>query len=114
MFYQNWKLSLITSYDTLSKLCCKKFRKRISKVTTEQMTKAGIFNSYLFEIFKNHKLIKIFQKENYEQNRASQVINDLKKKLKNNYHNDLGITNNGIFNRNNDSLLNLCCSNFNC
>ena len=83
MFYQNWKLSLIAIVMIpLASYAARNLGKRISKVTTEQMTKAGIFNSYLFEIFKNHKLIKIFQKENYEQNRASQVINDLKEKTK--------------------------------
>ena len=30
------------------------------------MERSGFLNSYLIEIFKNHKLIKIFQKENYE------------------------------------------------
>ena len=83
MFYQNWKLSLIAIIMIpLASYAARNLGKRISKVTTEQMTKAGIFNSYLFEIFKNHKLIKIFQKENYEQNRATQVINDLKEKTK--------------------------------
>ena len=83
MFYQNWKLSLIAIVMIpLASYAARNLGKRISKVTTEQMTKAGIFNSYLFEIFKNHKLIKIFQKENYEQNRATQVINDLKEKTK--------------------------------
>ena len=83
MFYQNWKLSLIAIIMIpLASFAARNLGKRISKVTTEQMTKAGIFNSYLFEIFKNHRLIKIFQKENYEQNRASKVIDDLKEKSK--------------------------------
>jgi subfamily B ATP-binding cassette protein MsbA len=42
------------------------------------MQKAGILNTYLMEIFKNHKLMKIFQKENYESNRANTYINNLK------------------------------------
>ena len=37
--------------------------KRITKVTYQAMDKAGIVNTYLIEIFKNHKLIKIFQKK---------------------------------------------------
>ena len=83
MFYQNWKLSLIAIIMIpLASYAARNLGKRISKVTTEQMTKAGIFNSYLFEIFKNHKLIKIFQKEKYEQNRAAKVINELKEKTK--------------------------------
>tara|TARA_X000001036_G_C20590174_1_gene770430 strand:- start:136 stop:1302 length:1167 start_codon:yes stop_codon:yes gene_type:complete len=42
------------------------------------MNYAGMFNTYLVEIFKNHKLIKIFQKEEYEKTRASKLIWDLK------------------------------------
>ena len=46
------------------------------------MTKAGALNSYLIEIFKNHKLMKIFQKEEYEKKRANTYINDLKETSK--------------------------------
>ena len=35
----------------------------------------------MLEIFKNHKVIKIFQKENYEFIRAEKFINDLKEKV---------------------------------
>ncbi len=81
MFYQNWKLSLIAIIMIpLASVAARSLGKRIGKVTTEQMNKAGIFNSYLFEIFKNHRLTKIFQKEEYENNRAIKVINDLKEK----------------------------------
>ena len=38
------------------------------------MDKAGIVNTYLIEIFKNHKLIKIFQKETYETARADEAL----------------------------------------
>jgi len=56
--------------------------KRIGKVSTQQMDRAAVLTSYLIEIFKNHKLIKIFQKENYEKNRADQFINNLKESSK--------------------------------
>ena len=42
------------------------------------MAETGVLNTYLIEIFKNHKLTKIFQKEDYEKNRASKYINKLK------------------------------------
>ena len=32
------------------------------------------------EIFKNHKLAKIFQKENYEKKRANKFIENVKRK----------------------------------
>jgi len=79
MFYQNWKLSLVAIIMIpLASIAARTLGKRISKVTTEAMQKAGILNTYLMEIFKNHKLMKIFQKENYESNRANTYINNLK------------------------------------
>ena len=83
MFYQNWKLSLIAIVMIpLASIAARTLGKRIGKVSTEQMDRAGILNSYLFEIFKNHKLTKIFQKENYEKKRADHFINELKEKQK--------------------------------
>ena len=79
MFYQNWKLSLIAIIMIpLASIAAKSLGKRIGKETTKQMNYAGIFNTFLVEIFKNHKLIKIFQKEEYEKTRASKLIWDLK------------------------------------
>lgn len=79
MFYQNWKLSLIAIIMIpLASIAAKSLGKRIGKVTTQQMDSAGTLNSYLIEIFKNHKLTKIFQKEAYEKIRANKYINRLK------------------------------------
>jgi len=81
MFYQNWKLSLIALIMIpLASFAARTLGKRIGKVSTQQMEKAGVLNTYLIEIFKNHRLIKIFQKENYENNRAKKFINELKEK----------------------------------
>ena len=83
MFYQNWKLSLIAIIMIpLASITAKSLGKRIGKVTNEQMDKVGILNTYLMEIFKNHKLMKIFQKENYEKKRALKYINTLKETSK--------------------------------
>ena len=46
------------------------------------MNRAGILTSYLMEMFKNHKLIKIFQREKYEKQRAFEFINNLKESAK--------------------------------
>ena len=79
MFYQNWKLSLIAIIMIpLASIAARSLGKRIGKVTTEQMNKAGVLTTYLVEIFKNHKLMKIFQKENYEKKRANDFITGLK------------------------------------
>ena len=83
MFFQNWKLALIAIIMIpLATLAARTLGKRIGKVATEQMVKAGILNTYLIEIFKNHKLIKIFQREVYENDRADKFINDVKEKTK--------------------------------
>ena len=83
MFFQNWKLALIAIIMIpLATLAARTLGKRIGKVATEQMLKAGILNTYLIEIFKNHKLIKIFQREEHENNRANKFINDVKEKSK--------------------------------
>ena len=79
MFYQNWKLSLIAIIMIpLASFAAKVLGKRMGKVVNEQMQRAGVLTSYLIEIFKNHKLIKIFQKENYEKKRANNLIDTLK------------------------------------
>jgi len=83
MFFQNWKLSLIAIIMIpLASYAAKTLGKRIGKVATEQMLKSGILNTYLIELFKNHKLIKIFQQEKYENERAEKFINDVKEKSK--------------------------------
>ena len=80
MFYQNWKLTLFAIIMIpVASIAAKTLGKRIGKVSTQQMDRAGILNSYLMEILKNHKLAKIFQKENYEKERAKKYIEDLKK-----------------------------------
>ena len=83
MFYQNWKLSLIAIIMIpLASIAAKSLGKRISKVSNQQMNRAGILTSYLMEMFKNHKLIKIFQREKYEKHRAFEFINNLKESTK--------------------------------
>ena len=79
MFYQNWKLSLFAIVMIpIASFAAKSLGKRIGKVTNQQMQRAGILNSYFMEILKNHKLAKIFQRENFEQKRAYKLIEDVK------------------------------------
>ena len=81
MFFQNWKLSLISIIMIpLASISAKTLGKRISKVTTEAQQKSGFLTTYLVELFKNHKLIKIFQKENFEKNRADKYLTSIKRK----------------------------------
>jgi len=83
MFVQNWKLALISIIMIpFASISAKTLGKRIGKVTTEAQEKSGFLTTYLVELFKNHKLIKIFQKENYENIRADRHLNQLKDKNK--------------------------------
>jgi len=83
MFYQNWKLSLIAIIMIpLASIAARTLGKRIGKVTNQQMNKAGILSTYLFEVFKNHQLTKIFQKEDYEIERADNFLESIKETQK--------------------------------
>jgi len=83
MFYQNWKLSLIAIIMIpLASFFANLLGKRITKVTTQSMDQTGLVNTYLIEIFKNHKLIKIFQKESYETARADEGLEVLMNRSK--------------------------------
>ena len=83
MFLQNWKLALISIIMIpLASVSARKLGKRIGKVATEAQEKSGYLTTYLVELFKNHKLIKIFQKEDLEVNRADKHLAQLKDKNK--------------------------------
>jgi subfamily B ATP-binding cassette protein MsbA len=83
MFLQNWKLALVSIIMIpLASFFAKTLGKRVGKVTTQAQENAGFLTTYLVELFKNHKLIKIFQKENYENTRADKHLSNLKDKNK--------------------------------
>ncbi len=83
MFFQNWELSLIAIIMIpLASFAARSLGKRITKVSFQQMESAGVLSSYLIDMFKNHKLIKIFQKEIYEKNRAEVFLDKVKEKGK--------------------------------
>ena len=81
MFYQNWKLSLIAIIMIpLASVTAKILGKRMGKVSTQAQEKSGDLNRYLIDLFKNHKIIKIFQRENFEKSRSEIFVNNLKEK----------------------------------
>ena len=83
MFLQNWKLSLIAIIlIPIASTAARSLGKRMGKVTTQAQEKSGFLTRYLVELFKNHKLTKIFQKEKYETNRANDYLDQLKEKNK--------------------------------
>ena len=81
MFFQNWKLSLIAIIMIpLASIIAKILGKRMSKVSTEAQERSGDLNRYLIDLFKNHKIIKIFQREKFENSRSEKFVNNLKEK----------------------------------
>ena len=81
MFFQNWKLSLIAIIMIpIAGYVARRLGKRITKVSEEMLQKAGIFTTRLIEIFKNHKLIKIFQAEDLENSKSQISLNEFKDK----------------------------------
>jgi len=83
MFLQNWKLALISLIMIpLASFASRTLGKRMGKVATEAQEKSGFLTTYLVELFKNHKITKIFQKENFETHRADGYLGQLMEKNK--------------------------------
>ena len=83
MFYQNWKLSLIAIIMIpFASYTAQKLGNKIGKVSTKGMENAAFLSTHLIEIFKNHKLMKIFQRENYESDRINDKLEKVKKTAK--------------------------------
>ena len=81
MFMQNWKLSLIAIIMIpLASITAKIIGKRMGKISTQAQEKSGDLNRYLIDLFKNHKIIKIFQREKFEYKRSEVFVTDLKNK----------------------------------
>ena len=81
MFYQNWKLALFAIIMMpLAGALAKSLGKRIGKATAKAGESSGNLATFLTEIFKGSKMIRIYQKENQENKKAVEVIDDLVEK----------------------------------
>ncbi len=81
MFYQNWKLTLFAIIMMpLAGGLAKSLGKRIGKATSKAGSSSGILASFLTEIFKGSKMIRIYQKEDDENQKAKEFIDDLVEK----------------------------------
>ena len=79
MFYQNWKLALFALIMIpLASVAAKSLGKRMGKISTQTMETYGNVTTFLLEIFKNHKIIKIFQRESHENQRADNYFEEFK------------------------------------
>ena len=78
MFYQNWKLaSFAIIMIPLSALVAKSLGKRMGKVTTESTQIAAKLSSFLSEMIKGARMIKIYQQEKFEFDRSKTILNSL-------------------------------------
>ena len=81
MFYQNWKLaSFAIIMMPLAAFCAKSLGKRIGKVQGEASEVAGNLTTFLSEILKSAKMIRIYQQEKNENKNAKNVIDNLVEK----------------------------------
>tara|TARA_B110000444_G_C18835882_1_gene595899 strand:- start:1178 stop:2920 length:1743 start_codon:yes stop_codon:yes gene_type:complete len=78
MFYQNWKLSLFALIMMpLSATLAKRLGKRVGKAVNQAGDIAGNLNTFLQEILKGSKMIRIYQQEKIEDKNAEGVINQM-------------------------------------
>ena len=78
MFYQNWKLAIFSLIMMpLAATVAKSLGKRMGKATTASVISSGNFTTLISEILKSSKIIKIYQREDFEKNRSSNAIKDL-------------------------------------
>tara|TARA_X000000950_G_C13911030_1_gene658980 strand:- start:2382 stop:4124 length:1743 start_codon:yes stop_codon:yes gene_type:complete len=81
MFYQNWKLALFAILMMpLAGGLAKSLGKRIGKATGKAGESSGKLVSFLSEIIKGSKMIRIYQKEKDEEVKAEKVIDDVVEK----------------------------------
>ena len=76
MFYQNWKLALFALIMMpLAAFVAKSLGKRIGKAVSESAKIEGVLTSYISEMIKGSRMIKIYQQENLELKRSLEKIN---------------------------------------
>ena len=81
MFYQNWKLALFALIVMpFAAFIAKSLGKRMGKATTESAQVSGSLTSFLSEMIKGSRMIKIYQQENFELNRSTKLITSMMNK----------------------------------
>jgi len=81
MFYQNWKLALFALIVMpFAAFIAKSLGKRMGKATSESAQVSGSLTSFLSEMIKGSRMIKIYQQENFELGRSSKIITKMMNK----------------------------------
>ena len=82
MFYQHWKLACFAMIMMpLAAIVAKSLGKRIGKATSESAVVSGNLSAFLSELLKGSKIIKIYQKENFENERSKKLMKLMMEKL---------------------------------
>ena len=75
MFYQNWRLACFALIMMpLAAIVAKSMGKRLGKVTTQSAEVSGKLSSFLSEMIKGSRMIKIYQQEKFEFNRSNTIL----------------------------------------
>ncbi len=84
MYYQNWKLaSFALIMMPIAAILSKSLGKRLGKVTTESAEVSGKLSSFLSEMIKGARMIKIYQQEKFESDRSNKILeNYMQKQIK--------------------------------
>tara|TARA_A100001011_G_scaffold391331_1_gene476572 strand:+ start:919 stop:2661 length:1743 start_codon:yes stop_codon:yes gene_type:complete len=78
MFYQNWKLAVFAIFMIpLAGGLAKNLGKKVGKATAQAGEISGNLTSFLTDIFRGSKMIRIYQKESIEDDNAKSVISAL-------------------------------------
>ncbi len=78
MFYQNWKLATFAIFMIpLAGALAKNLGKQVGKATTQASKLSGNLVAFLADILRGSRMIRIFQKEDRENENADTVISDL-------------------------------------
>ena len=83
MFYQDWQLSLLAiTMIPIAAIASKKIGKKMQKAASENLDAFGNFTKFLSEILKGTSVIQIYQREQEELKKFSEVIDLRLKKEK--------------------------------
>ena len=75
MFYQNWKLACFALIMMpLAAIVAKSLGKRIGKVTSESAEVSGRLSTFLSEMIKASRMIKIYQQEKFEFDKSKKIL----------------------------------------
>ena len=81
MFYQNWKLAFFALIMMpLAAIVAKTLGRRMGKAVSEAAQVSATLSTFLSEMIKGSRIIKIYQQENFESERSDKILKRLMEK----------------------------------